>query len=133
MARRGGLSYKQTRTKAQREADKARRSELRRLLPGPATKRARALIGRLELPDTEEIRFLRRAALDVTLNPKHNPLKDANPYADELRAMATRIYRGNYNAQQKARGKGRAASAAKRAAEWIKVKAHRRRRPGGGS
>lgn len=124
MARRG-LSYKQTRTKAQRVADNARRAELKKLMPSPTSRRAKGLWQRY-LPDTEEVRFLQRANLTEQL------AGGTGEYLEELRRIGTKAYRAAYGRQQSER---RASGSLKAKAKdaWIRVKAHRRRRPGGGS
>jgi hypothetical protein len=129
MARRRELSYKQRRTKAQREADNARKAERRGLLATPSSARGRGAWQRF-LPDTEEVRFLTRAARSVSLDPRADP-RD-NPYLQELQAIGRKAYRAAYG-QQQARRRSAGTLKARAKGAWIRVKAHRRRRPGGGS
>ena len=90
-------------------------------LPKPGSKAASAIRDRF-LPDTEEVRFLKRAArteiLALGVSTKRSE------YADELKALAEREYRKRYNAQHRGRPRK-----AKKKPERIRVKAHWRRRP----
>lgn len=125
--RRSGLTYKQARTKAQREADRAKAAERRRLLPAPSSRRGSGM-WRHYLPDTEEVRWLTNASLTEQL------AGGAGEYLAELRAIGSKAYRAAYNRQQaerRAAGKLKPRPPKARSA-WIRVKAHRRRRPGGG-
>lgn len=119
---RGALIPRARLTQAERAAKAAAKAARRDLLPAPNTKAARRQWQRW-VPDTDEARWLQRAQLTEQL------AGGSGEYLAELRELATKRYRAAYNAQQKARGKGPAARAAARAKEWVKVKAHRRRRP----
>lgn len=100
----------------------ARVSAARGRLPKPGTIAARRRYDAY-LPDTEEVRFLRRASLSVTLD-KRQGAKARNEYRDELTAIAERHYRAAYNAQQR----GKKAAAPKAKSPWVWVKRHKRRR-----
>lgn len=123
-----------TRPGSKAHARAERKEHARGRLPAPGTAAAKRIRDRY-LPDTDEVRWLRNAATAVTLDRAFDPRKDVNEYARDLDAMADRLYRQAFGARQKERraaGKLKAAKPRPKSAN-IRVRAHWRRRPGGGS
>lgn len=90
-------------------------------LPTPGSLAARRRYASF-IPNTEEARFLQRAARSFTLDRRST---GPNPYELELRELGERAYRAAYNAQSRERRPARAKAA--RAKEWTWVKRHRRK------
>lgn len=117
--------------KRKRQAARAERRALG-ILPAPGTKAARRLITGDPLRwvgRTEETTWLHNAALAVTLDPRHRPGVDPNDWSDELTKRARKAYRAAW----KQSGGADRPRAPRPKGAWVRVKAHRRRRPGGAS
>jgi hypothetical protein len=103
------------------KAKRERAAAAKGRLPAPKSKAAARILDRF-LPDTEEVRWLKRASLTEITAPG---FRGGSEWGAELNKIAGKRYRAAYAAQRKARGAGKP----RKLSEWIRVKAHKRRRP----
>lgn len=104
------------------KAKRERAAAAKGRLPKPGTQAANRTASRY-LPDTDEIRFLKRAARSERIDLLRRGDDGEGEYDRELRELASKHYRTAYNANQEAR------KAAAPPSPWIHVKAHKRKRP----
>lgn len=114
-----------TRTRVEGPKQKAKRERAaaaKGQLPKPGSQAARRIADRY-LPTTEEVRFLKRAARTESIELGRRGDYSKGEYDRELESLAAKHYRAAYNANVKAR------KAAAPPSAWVRVKAHRRKRP----
>lgn len=100
-------------------------ARLERRRQGPRVRRPNEKPGELGwkryLPDTPEVAWLRKAAVEESVMSKGT----SSEWGDELRAMGMKAWRAAYAGQERARR----AAKPKAKSLWVRVRAYRRRRP----